>query len=171
MNFKLSFRLCYTDRYSGPKATVLKLVMEMLVNWLRFAQVFWHEFRAILVRIPAAVNVPGWQGIFWTCHCLITYFTLFIVQTEITTRIRRTAVRETGAFRHCGGPNEDTTWNNSNHHSTIILRALRQPLIGTPIYPETSVCRTPDVILSTLVYHHNFVIFWTVDDDDFHNSR
>ena len=39
-------------------------------------------------------------------------------------------------------------WNPSDHHSTIVLRGLRGPSIGTPLCRESPVSRTADVIFS-----------------------
>ena len=51
--------------------------------------------------------------------------------------IRRIAVWETGVSRHNGAPNLKPPSNHLDHHSTIVMRILREALKWAPLYRET----------------------------------
>ena len=69
-----------------------------------------------------------------------------------TTAIRCIAVRETTVSRHHGEELRPPL-KFPVHHSTIILRDLRGPLIGPPLCRETWVSRTANVSFSRLGRH------------------
>merc|ERR1719154_577119 len=61
--------------------------------------------------------------------CVIFALVFATIVAGKTTAIRRICVRETRIFRHHGGPIEGPL-NPPVHHSTILLRDLREPLNG-----------------------------------------
>ena len=63
-------------------------------------------------------------------------------QTEETTPIRRTAVRETGLSRHHGDLIE----------STIALWGLREALIVPPLCRDTQISRTAEMSFPSVEY-------------------